>query len=241
MECSPGISRPYALPKIRHGSTTTRTNNCFHWVAFAAELSIQLAVFALFASAYPDGYRSLLWLTGGVQGWNSNPEERIYFYANHKTPPEIPWIWTQRFGVQLDIFKKRQANSGRSTDANLATATVAVIVCLAKGLLIYLHQSRYFVVAFYDVSLAALWILCISNQSSGDYSSPAHPSPRPWYLVKSCKSVEGPGAKGCTMAQASFAISVLVLMHYPLLVQASKGNIEESASDQSFIFAEAQV
>jgi hypothetical protein len=99
MECSPGILTPYALPKIMHRSTTTRANDCLHWAAFAAELSIQLAVFALFASAYPDRYRSLLWLTGGVQGWNSSPEERIYFYANHKEPPEIPWIWIQRFGI----------------------------------------------------------------------------------------------------------------------------------------------
>lgn len=69
----------------------------FYRIGFAVEFSIQLLIFSLFASAYPDRYRSILWLTGGVEGWNSNPELRIYFYANHKEAPEIPWIWTQRF------------------------------------------------------------------------------------------------------------------------------------------------
>lgn len=73
-----------------------RAGTCFQRATFVVELSIKLLIFALFLSAYPDRYRSLLWATGGTEGWNSDPELRIYFYANHQEPPEIPWIWKQR-------------------------------------------------------------------------------------------------------------------------------------------------
>lgn len=59
------------------------------------ELFITTIAVALSAHAYPDRYRSRLWENGGVEGWNSNPKLRIYFYANHREPPEIPLIWTQ--------------------------------------------------------------------------------------------------------------------------------------------------
>jgi hypothetical protein len=77
--------------------------------------------------------------------------------------------------------------------------------------LFYFYQSTELVVAFYDILLSALWMLCISNQLSGDYSNPAHPSSRPWYLAMSCKVVDGPEANACTIAQASFATSVFIL------------------------------
>lgn len=60
------------------------------------EFCISLGLLALFSLAYPDRYRSKLWENGGVKGWNSNPNLRVLFYANHKEPPEIPFIWTQR-------------------------------------------------------------------------------------------------------------------------------------------------
>ena len=60
------------------------------------EFAVATAVLVLFGLAYPDRFRSRLWENGGVEGWNSNPNKRIYFYANHKEPPEIPLIWSQR-------------------------------------------------------------------------------------------------------------------------------------------------
>lgn len=62
----------------------------------ALELSVATATVVLFSLAYPDRFRSRLWANGGEQGWNSNPNKRIYFYANHREPPEIPLIWSQR-------------------------------------------------------------------------------------------------------------------------------------------------
>ena len=58
----------------------------------------------LFALAYPDQYRTKLWENGGEMGWNSNPKLRIYFYANHKEPPEIRLIWTQRFVASSNVI-----------------------------------------------------------------------------------------------------------------------------------------
>jgi hypothetical protein len=66
-------------------------------VLLMIELCICLSLLILFALGYPERYRSKLWENGGVKGWNSNPNLRIYFYANHKEPPEIPLIWTQRW------------------------------------------------------------------------------------------------------------------------------------------------
>lgn len=73
-----------------------RMNFSIRGVFLIGELTINLFIFALFASAYPDRYRTTLWVTGGTHGWNSDPTLRIYFYANHNVPPEIPWIWTPR-------------------------------------------------------------------------------------------------------------------------------------------------
>jgi hypothetical protein len=72
-----------ASTNILRGENTSKSRNRIycHWVEFVLELIAQLVIFALFASAYPDRYRSLLWLTGGIENWNSNPELRVYFYA----------------------------------------------------------------------------------------------------------------------------------------------------------------
>ncbi len=60
------------------------------------ELVIVAIAFGVFVHAYTNELRTTLWATGGEQGWNSNPRLRIYFYANHQEPPEIPFLWTER-------------------------------------------------------------------------------------------------------------------------------------------------
>ena len=59
------------------------------------ETGIILSTLALFAYGYPNATRDALW-EGGVHQFNSNPKLRIYFYANHLEPPDIPYIWSQR-------------------------------------------------------------------------------------------------------------------------------------------------
>lgn len=85
-------------PKSSFGrSPRAKWSLSLYSITFWVELAIQLLAFALFANAYPNRYRDVLWLSGGIQGFNSDPTLRIYFYANHREPPNIPWIWTQRF------------------------------------------------------------------------------------------------------------------------------------------------
>jgi hypothetical protein len=49
----------------------------------------------LFSYGYPDAIRMSLWEEGGAKLFNSDPKKRIYFFANHQEPPEIPYIWSQ--------------------------------------------------------------------------------------------------------------------------------------------------
>lgn len=82
-------------------SITGQMNLSIHGLLFIKELIINLVVFVLFASAYPDRYRTALWFAGGTHEWNSNPALHIYCYANHKESPEILWIWRQRSAPEL--------------------------------------------------------------------------------------------------------------------------------------------
>jgi hypothetical protein len=84
--------------RVGNGRTTHRDMEARLWRGlFLAELCVCLAALTLFWYAYPDRYRTKLWQNGGDEGWNSDPKQRIYFYANYKTPPDIPLIWSQRY------------------------------------------------------------------------------------------------------------------------------------------------
>lgn len=61
----------------------------------------------------------------------------------------------------------------------------------------------------YDLLLAALWTVSLVGQTSGDASDAAHPSARPWYLVRSCSEGWASNRDYCRVAQASFGVSVL--------------------------------
>jgi hypothetical protein len=43
----------------------------------------------------PYHLRTSLWAAGAAHGWNSDPHERVYFYANYETPPPVPFIWSE--------------------------------------------------------------------------------------------------------------------------------------------------
>lgn len=59
---------------------------------FALELAFTVAALALFGIAAPDLYRTRLWKEGSDQGWNSNPNQIIYDYANYR-PVHYPLPW----------------------------------------------------------------------------------------------------------------------------------------------------
>jgi hypothetical protein len=61
------------------------------------EFILVITGLGLFLGGYIENVRSSLWEIGGNHGWNSNPRLRIYFYANHITPPDVPLVWSQRY------------------------------------------------------------------------------------------------------------------------------------------------
>ncbi|RSL68395.1 hypothetical protein CEP54_002822 [Fusarium duplospermum] len=161
------------------------------------EMFIALTVVILFGLAYPDRFRSRLWENGGEEGWNSNPNKRIYFYANHQEPPEVPYIWQKRL-----------------TESNLGIAILTLVIFLARATLYYTDYLSRYISVIYDVVLLWLWSVSIANQSSGDLSDPKHPSPLPWYLTRSCSRAWEKNRGYCRIAQASFAVSILAAALY---------------------------
>ncbi|KAM6525501.1 hypothetical protein FALCPG4_011040 [Fusarium falciforme] len=161
------------------------------------ELTIALMAVILFGLAYPDRFRSRLWENGGEEGWNSNPNTRIYFYANHRVPPEVPYLWQQRL-----------------TESNFGIAILGMFVFFARALLSHYDYLSRYISAFYDLLLLWLWSLSLTNQASGDLSDPEHPSPRPWYLTRSCSFAWDKNRGYCRIAQASFAVSILAAVLY---------------------------
>ena len=63
---------------------------------FVIELPFSIAALALFGIAAPDLYRTRFWQQGSDLGWNSNPNQLIYAYANYK-PIKAPLPWRQLF------------------------------------------------------------------------------------------------------------------------------------------------
>ncbi|KAL0936043.1 uncharacterized protein CTRU02_208258 [Colletotrichum truncatum] len=158
------------------------------------DFCISLTAVSLFGSASVGHFREKLWENGGVNGWNSNPNYRVYYYANHEEPPEVPLIWSPRL-----------------TDANLAVSLLSMVILLARVMMMYFGQMSPTFSMMYDALLGLLWIHSISSQASGDFTDPRHPSPHPWYLTRHCQNS---AETACRVAQASFVVSVLAALFY---------------------------
>ncbi|KAF4469555.1 hypothetical protein FALBO_3547 [Fusarium albosuccineum] len=174
-----------------------RTTTKIPFALILVEMAISVTAVVLFGLAYPDRFRSRLWENGGEEGWNSNPNHRIYFYANHREPPEIPLLWTQRL-----------------TDSNLAIAILGLVIFVARASMAHLNYLPRYVNALYDVLLLCLWAVSLSGQASGDLSDPEHPSPRPWYLTRGCSAAWDRNRGYCRIAQATFAVSIMATILY---------------------------
>ncbi|KAK1970912.1 hypothetical protein LY78DRAFT_699688 [Colletotrichum sublineola] len=170
----------------------------------AGDLCISATAVGLFWSASSGNFREKLWEHGGIEGWNSNPNHRVYFYANYEEPPEIPLIWSESL-----------------TNATLAVALLSLVLLAARVAMEYFgHMSRA-VSLIYDAFLIFFWLHSIESQASGDFSDPERPSPHPWYLTRRCRNDV---ATACRVAQASFTISILAALFYGgrLLVTAAE-------------------
>ncbi len=56
------------------------------------EILLLITNVLLFSYGHPDAARMSLWEEAGANLFNSDPKKRIYSYANHQEPPEIPYI-----------------------------------------------------------------------------------------------------------------------------------------------------
>lgn len=60
---------------------------------FILELPLTVGMLILSGVADPDTYRSKMWQIGSDHGFNSNPNEILYAYANYK-PIHVPLVWS---------------------------------------------------------------------------------------------------------------------------------------------------
>lgn len=61
---------------------------------FVLEFPLTVAMLTLFGVADPNTYRDKLWKNGADQGFNSDPNQIIYMYANYE-PVKYPLVWSQ--------------------------------------------------------------------------------------------------------------------------------------------------
>ncbi|KAL1801408.1 hypothetical protein ACET3X_001750 [Alternaria dauci] len=126
------------------------------------DLILAIVLLSLFATIYPGRFRTPLWQEGGTKGWNSDPHQRVYDYANYRKSPPIPLIWDES-----------------CTLCNLCIAIVTLFVWLVRfSIMSFSKQVLDFyttisINALYDVLLAGLWIynvhtgyLCLLHSGS---------------------------------------------------------------------------
>lgn len=69
---------------------------------FCFEFLMTVACLALYGIADPNTYRTKLWQNGADQGFNSNPNEILYAYANYK-PIDPPVVWSNLYVFSSSI------------------------------------------------------------------------------------------------------------------------------------------
>ncbi len=66
-------------------------------VLLLIELVLSIPALALFGIAAPNTFRTALWKDGGLNGFNSDPVQILYAYANHRPLPQTPMVWHQLY------------------------------------------------------------------------------------------------------------------------------------------------
>jgi len=172
---------------------------------FLFELLGITASLGFFGYASPDAFRTALWQDGGTNGFNSNPADRIYYYANHKTPPDIPFVWSQLL-----------------TDYNVAVSVASAFVLLVKVVMFIFDLFIPLVSLFVNICLCAVWAISVYGQAGPDRSEPPNVSSSPWYITKSCSVSTTPRIEHfCNLAKGSFAVTVILMATYAIMVGLS--------------------
>ncbi|KAL4959206.1 uncharacterized protein BDV14DRAFT_206964 [Aspergillus stella-maris] len=162
------------------------------------ESVLVVACLALSLHAYPDTCRTILWQCGGTEGWNSDPHDRIYFYANYREPPPVPKIWSEE-----------------TIESHLAISATSTMAWLIRIVLVrYQISGIRWITTMFTMLLMAFWAISIHAQISGDLSDPEHASAWPWYLVHACGGLDYPEWRCCMLARLFLAASGNLLALY---------------------------
>ncbi|KAI9807691.1 MAG: hypothetical protein M1825_005632 [Sarcosagium campestre] len=192
---------------------------------FIFEFLGTVAALALFGIAAPDEWRSTLWKDGALNGFNSDPNQILYAYANYRPIPKIPIVW-----------------SSFITNYNVVVSVLSMFFLLIKSTLWVMHLFWPILSLLLHVVLTALWAFSVYGQAGPDYSDPAHPSSIAWYVAKPCSVVhDKANTHGCQMAKASFAVTIIMLaifaVHIPVsifsLIRSKGGRHSRNESDDS--------
>lgn len=161
---------------------------------FIIEVLLSVAALALYGIAQPDLYRTRLWKEGSNHGWNSNPNEIIYAYANYRPIP-TPLPWSQFI-----------------TNFNVVIAVLSLFILLVKAIMFIAHVFHPLLSVIVHAVLVVLYAVSIHAQTAGDMSDPNHPQKgAPWYITKGCGAPVDPALHGyCQQAKGTLAVTILL-------------------------------
>jgi len=159
------------------------------------ELLGTIATLVFFGIASPDTYRTALWQVGADNGFNSNPNQILYAYANYRPIPSTPIVWS-------DFI----------TNFNIVVSVFSMFMLLVKLVMFVMHIWVPLLSIIVNTIICIIWVVSIYGQAGPDYSDPKHPSSSAWYITKSCEYARPSGNYGyCQQAKGAFASSVLML------------------------------
>ena len=197
----------------------------------STEFVLCLVALCVFAHGHTSGLRTALWTVGGEQGWNSNPRLRIYFYANHREPPEIPSVWTERLVGIMILKRRRNPNAPDLTSLFCSLADSLIGIAIINTALWMARMALFrcgivglpWIGAVYDLILSGLWTYAVKAQSSSDLTDTQHLSVQPWYLEHSCAEISGDDGALCGHGKACFTVAVVCMYDWAQLKHPSIG------------------
>ncbi|PWY80678.1 hypothetical protein BO70DRAFT_47733 [Aspergillus heteromorphus CBS 117.55] len=186
------------LPPLRTFFATRWRNHNLIFMFMAVELPLAIILLTLTGIANHDLYRTKLWQDGADNGFNSNPNERLYAAANNQ-PYKTPIVW-----------------SGFITEYNLVLGILSLFVWIAKIPVHVLHMLTPPLSAFLHAGMIAVWCYSVRYQAGPDMSDPKHPQPgAPWYITKKCTvAAVREDIHYCNQAKALFAFSIIMIFYY---------------------------
>ena len=194
------IAHRWRLPKLQYA-------------LFILEIPLTITLLVLFSIADTDNYRNRLWQNGSDRGFNSNPNEILYSYANYQ-PIDVPLIWSSLY-VYFPSHGLSHADRGNSmTKFNVVIAVLGTFILLVKSVMFVLHAFLPILSILVHALLIALYAVAVSNQSTPDLSNKNVPhlsKNLPWYLSKGCSYAAPKNYGYCMQARASFGVTCVML------------------------------